>query len=146
MADPVLPVPHRPGAVSMFFVAKAGVFALGFWIWLLVLVLTGDDATGAHVLVATGAITTTLVGVVLGIRLALQRSAAVRHAELKRLLVDISWNAFAAAGNAETSGKVVPFPTAPSEDERSSRDRISVVDRTPGGERSGRNRGGDRRR
>lgn len=146
MADPVLPVPHRPGAVSMFFVAKAGVFALGFWIWLLVLVLTGDEATGAHVLAATGAITTTLVGVVLGIRLALQRSAAVRHAELKRLLVDISWNAFAAAGNAETSGKVVPFPTAPGEDERSSRDRISVFDRAPGGERSGRDRGGDRRR
>ncbi|MGN9802206.1 hypothetical protein [Micromonospora sp. L32] len=146
MADPVLPVPHRPGAVSMFFVAKAGVFALGFWIWLLVLVLTGDDATGVHVLAATGAITTTLVGVVLGIRLALQHSAAVRHAELKRLLVDISWNAFAAAGNAETSGKVVPFPTASSEDERSSRDRTSVFDRAPGGERSGRNRGGDRRR
>ncbi|SCE84906.1 hypothetical protein GA0074696_1216 [Micromonospora purpureochromogenes] len=146
MADPVLPVPHRPGAVSMFFVAKAGVFALGCWIWLLVLVLTGDEATGAHVLAATGAITTTLVGVVLGIRLALQRSAAVRHAELKRLLVDISWNAFAAAGNAETSGKVVPFPTAPGEDERSPRERISVFDRAPGGERSGRDRGGDRRR
>jgi hypothetical protein len=146
MAEPDRPLPHRPGAVSLFFVAKAGVFALGFWIWLLVLVLTGDDATGAHVLAATGAITTTLVGVVLGIRLALQRSAAVRHAELKRLLVDISWNAFAAAGNAETSGKVVPFPTVPSEDERSSRERFSVFDRTPGGERSGRDRDGDRRR
>ncbi|MEH0821532.1 MULTISPECIES: hypothetical protein [unclassified Micromonospora] len=146
MADPVRQVPHRPGAVSVFFVAKAGVFALGFWIWLLVLVLNGDEATGAHVLAATGAITTTLVSVVLGARLALQRSAAVRHAELKRLLVDISWNAFAAAGNAETSGTVVPFPSVSSDDERPSRERVSVVDRAQAGERSGRDRGGDRHR
>ncbi|MGK5445339.1 hypothetical protein ACSNN7_26430 [Micromonospora sp. URMC 105] len=146
MADPVRPVPHRPGAVSVFFVAKAAVFALGFWIWLLVLVLNGDEATGAHVLAATGAITTTLVGVVLGARLALQRSAAVRHAELKRLLVDISWNAFTAAGNAETSGTVVPFPSVSSDDEHPPRERVSVVDRVQAGERPGRDRGGDRRR
>ncbi|WP_432900784.1 hypothetical protein ACQP1S_28435 [Micromonospora matsumotoense] len=140
MAEPDRPVPHRPGAVSLFFVAKAGVFALGFWSWLLVLVLTGDGATGAHVLAAAGAVTTTLVGVVLGVRLALQRSAAVRHAELKRLLVDISWNAFAAAGNAETSGTVVPFPTSPGEDERGARERVlSVFDRGTG-ERPGRRR------
>ncbi|MEH0983691.1 hypothetical protein [Micromonospora sp. CPCC 205556] len=144
MAEPVRPVPHRPGAVSLFFVAKGAVFALAFWIWLLVLVLTGDEATGAHVLAATGAITTTLVAVVLGARLALQRSAADRHAELKRLLVDISWNAFAAAGNAETSGTVVPFPTSPAEDERSSRrggERVSAFDRGHSGERpTGRDR------
>ncbi|RKN44267.1 hypothetical protein [Micromonospora endolithica] len=118
MAAPDRPMPHRPGAVSLFFVAKAGVFAAGFWIWLLVLVLRGDTATGLHVLVATGAVTTTLVGVVLGARLALQHDAAERHAEFKRLLVDISWNAFAAAGNAESPGKVVPFPSAPAESER----------------------------
>ncbi|MGC5019746.1 hypothetical protein [Micromonospora sp. DT47] len=152
MADPVRPVPHRPGAISLFFVANAGVFALAFWIWLLVLALTGEQATGAHVLAAAGAVTTTLVGVVLGIRLALQLSAAVRHAELKRLLVDISWNAFTAAGNAETPGKVVPFPTMSGEDERSPYgghgDRISVFERGPSGERSGRGRGanGGRRR
>lgn len=148
MTDPVRPVPHRPGAVSHFFVVKAGVFALGFWIWLLVLVLTGDEVTGTHVFAATGATTTTLAGVVLGARLAVQRSAAVRHAELKRLLVDISWNAFAAAGNAETSGKVVPFPTLPAEDERPPRERVSALDRGPAGDRAGRDRGGngDRRR
>ncbi|MGC4893841.1 hypothetical protein [Micromonospora sp. DT31] len=113
--------------------AKAGVFALGFWIWLLVLAVRGDAATGVQVIAATGAICTTLVAVVLGARLALQRNAAVRHAELKRLLVDISWNAFAAAGNAEQSGKVVPFPTAPPEGERATNrfpgDRVSVLDR-----------------
>ncbi|MEH0844693.1 hypothetical protein V6U81_20110 [Micromonospora sp. CPCC 205711] len=149
MADLVRPVPHRPGAVSLFFVAKAGVFALACWIWLLVLVLTGEEATGAHVLAAAGAVTTTLVAVVLGIRLALQRSAAVRHAELKRLLVDISWNAFTAAGNADTQGKVVPFPTQPAEDDKPSYrghgDRVSVFERGVQGERPG-GRNGDRRR
>ncbi|MFI7577912.1 hypothetical protein [Micromonospora sp. NPDC049497] len=118
MAAPDRPMPHRPGAVSLFFVAKAGVFAAGFWIWLLVLAVRGDTATGLHLLAATGAITTTLVAVVLGARMALQRNAAERHAEFKRLLVDISWNAFAAAGNAESTGKVVPFPSVPSDSER----------------------------
>ncbi|MCX4469889.1 hypothetical protein C5N14_01610 [Micromonospora sp. MW-13] len=147
MADPSRPPPYRPGAVSLFFVAKAGVFAAGFWIWLLVLVLDTDQANGAHVLAAAGAVTTTLVGVVLGARLALQRNAAVRHAELKRLLVDISWNAFAAAGNAETPGKVVPFPTVSSDGERSGRgagDRVSMFDRGSTNERApGRDRGGN---
>jgi hypothetical protein len=119
MAAPDRPMPHRPGAVSLFFVAKAGVFAAGFWIWLLVLAIRGDAATGLHLLAATGAITTTLVAVVLGARMALQRNAAERHAEFKRLLVDISWNAFAAAGNAESTGKVVPFPSVPPDSERS---------------------------
>ncbi|TDB99853.1 hypothetical protein E1091_06045 [Micromonospora fluostatini] len=134
--------PHRPGAVSLFFVAKAGVFAAGFWIWLLVLVLTQDGATGAQVLAAAGATTTTLVGVVLGARLALQRNAALRHADLKRLLVDISWNAFAAAGNAETTGPgtVVPFPTRPGEHERGTGrgpgDRVPVRDRRDDDRRS----------
>ncbi|MGY0007703.1 hypothetical protein [Micromonospora sp. I033] len=143
MAEPDRPVPHRPGAISLFFVAKAGVFALGFWIWLLVLAVLGDPATGVHLIAATGAITTTLVAVVLGARMALQRNAAVRHAELKRLLVDISWNAFAAAGNADESATVVPFPTAAQETDRSTNrgpgERVSALDR---GER---NRG-DRRR
>ncbi|WFF01601.1 hypothetical protein [Micromonospora sp. WMMD964] len=128
MADPSRPQPYQPGAVSLFFVAKAGVFAAGFWIWLLVLVLRTGSATGLHVLAATGAITTTLVGVVLGARMALQHNAATRHAEVKKLLVDISWNAFAAAGNAESAGKVVPFPTAPGDNHRSGTDRVSVLD------------------
>ena len=109
-------VPYRPGAVSIFFVVKVGVFALACWAWLLVLVVDAGEATAVHVLAAAGATTTTLVGVVLGVRLAVQRSAAVRHAELRRLLADISWTAFAAAGNAASEAKVVPFPTLPPED------------------------------
>ncbi|MFR9776550.1 hypothetical protein ACL02O_10900 [Micromonospora sp. MS34] len=128
MSESSRPVPYRPGAVSLFFVAQAAVFALGCWIWLLVLVLTTEGATGAHVLAASFAVTFTLVGVALGVRLALQRNAALRHAELRRLLVDISWNAFTAAGNAEQPAKVVPFPTVLDDEwsagvERRQRDR-----------------------
>ncbi|MEU7759321.1 MULTISPECIES: hypothetical protein [Micromonospora] len=131
MAEPDRSVSHRPGAVSLFFVAKAALFALGFWIWLLVLAVRGGDATGVHLIAATGAICTTLAAVVLGARMALQRNAALRHAELKRMLVDISWNAFAAAGNAEHAGKVVPFPSASHDGERASNrgERVSVLDR-----------------
>jgi hypothetical protein len=115
MATPAVPPSaHRPGPVSLFFVAKAAVFAAGFWVWLLVLAIQADPVSGAHLVAAAGAITTTLVSVVLGARLALQRNAADRHADLKRLLVDISWNAFTAAGNAgESEGRanVVPFPS-----------------------------------
>ncbi|GGR83233.1 hypothetical protein GCM10010169_29350 [Micromonospora fulviviridis] len=143
MAEPDRPVPHRPGAVSLFFVAKAGVLALGFWIWLLVLAVRGGPTTGVHLIAAAGAVTTTLVGVVLGARMALQRNAAARHAELKRLLVDISWNAFAAAGNADESGKVVPFPTAGQEIDRST--NRGPGERVPAFDRGDRNRG-DRRR
>ena len=143
MAEPDRPVPHRPGAVSLFFVAKAGVFALGFWIWLLVLAVRGSPATGVHLIAAAGAITTTLVGVVLGARMALQRNAAARHAELKRLLVDISWNAFAAAGNADESGTVVPFPTPAQDSDRPA--NRGPGERVPAFDRGERNRG-DRRR
>ncbi|WP_433648948.1 hypothetical protein ACQP2C_18505 [Micromonospora zamorensis] len=152
MAELSRPQPYQPGAVSLFFVAKAGVFAAAFWIWLLVLVLRTSSATGLQVLAATGAITTTLAAVVLGARMALQRSAAIRHAETKRLLVDISWNAFAAAGNAESAGKVMPFPTALGDGERATQrnggDRISVLDRGAGQRNGARDRSGgsDRRR
>ncbi|MEU4551312.1 hypothetical protein EV382_4514 [Micromonospora violae] len=149
MADPSRPQPYQPGAVSLFFVAKAAVFAAAFWVWLLVLVLRTDSATGLHVLAATGTITTTLVTVLLGARMALQHNAAIRHAEVKKLLVDISWNAFAAAGNAETGGKVVPFPAAPGDGEwgvqRLGADRVSVLDRGAGERNGGRDRA-DRRR
>ncbi|WP_232534000.1 hypothetical protein [Plantactinospora sp. KBS50] len=110
MAEPSSPLPHQPGAISLFFVIKAGVFAAAFWVWLVVLMVQGGAASGLHLFVASGAITTTGVSVLLGVRLAIQRNAAVRHAELKRLLVDISWNAFAAAGSAEEAdATVVPF-------------------------------------
>ncbi|MGR6322261.1 hypothetical protein Q2K19_14320 [Micromonospora soli] len=118
MSESSRPVSYRPGPVSLFFVAKAGLFALVGWSWLLVLVLTGEQATGAHVLAAACSVTFTLVGVALGVRVALQHNAAVRHAELRRLLVDISWNAFTAAGNAGQPAKVVPFPTASGDGER----------------------------
>ncbi|MEU7803345.1 hypothetical protein AB0J14_17360 [Micromonospora arborensis] len=149
MAETSRPQPYQPGAVSLFFVAKAGVFAATFWIWLLILVLRTDSATGLQVLAATGAITTTLLGVVLGARMALQRNAAIRHAEMKKLLVDISWNAFTAAGNAESTGKVVPFPTVPGDTEwasqRSGGDRVTVLDGGAGERSSGRERGERRR-
>lgn len=125
MANAPSPTPHRPGPVSLFFVAKAAVFAAGFWIWLIILVVNGGTASGLHILAATGAITTTLLGVLLGVRVALQRSAAERHADLKRLLVDISWNAFTAAGNTDSGANVVPFPSKshdPSAARRSSGD------------------------
>ncbi|MFC5921859.1 hypothetical protein [Micromonospora vulcania] len=148
MAESSRPQPYQPGAVSLFFVAKAGVIAAAFWIWLLVLVLRTDAATGAQVLAAVGAITTTLVAVVLACRMALQHNAAVRHAEVKKLLVDISWNAFTAAGNAENAGTVVPFPTGPGDGGRAGSDRVSLLDggaseRSGGRDRSG---SGDRRR
>ncbi|TQJ25269.1 hypothetical protein FBZ33_5622 [Micromonospora sp. A202] len=152
MAELSRPQPYQPGAVSLFFVANAGVFAAAFWIWLLVQVLRTSSATGLQVLAATGAITTTLVGVVLGARMALQHSAAIRHAETKRLLVDISWNAFAAAGNAESAGKVVPFPITLGDGERVTQrnggDRRSVLDHRAGERNGARDRSGgsDRRR
>lgn len=152
MAELSRHLPYQPGAVSLFFIAKAGVFAAAFWIWLVVLVLRTSSATGLEVLAATGATTTTLVGVVLGARMALQHSAAIRHAETKKLLVDVSWNAFAAAGNAASAAKVVPFPTVLGDGERASQrnggDRISLLDRGVG-ERNGargRSGGSDRRR
>jgi hypothetical protein len=110
---PTRPDEHRPGAVSLFFVCKAALFAAVFWAWLLVLVVSGGPVTGWHLLAASGAVTTNLVAVLLGVRLALQRDAADRHAELRRMLADISWNSFAAAGNAGGSGTVLPFPTSP---------------------------------
>ncbi|MEU8423791.1 hypothetical protein AB0C15_23275 [Micromonospora sp. NPDC048835] len=146
MAESSRPQPYQPGAVSLFFVAKAGVFAAAFWIWLLIMVLRTDPATGLQVLAATGAITTTLVAVLLGARMALQQNAAIRHAEVKKLLVDISWNAFTAAGNAEAGGKVVPFPTGAGDADwpaqRSGTDRVSARDHGA----SERNGGRDRRR
>ena len=105
-------VAHRPGAISMFFVAKAGIFAAAFWIWLMILALSDDPVTGWHLFAMAGAVTTTLVGVVLGIRYALQANAAERHAELRKYLVEISWNTAYVANSAESSsGNVVQFPT-----------------------------------
>jgi hypothetical protein len=89
---------HRPGAISAFFVYKAGLFAVGFWGWLGLLTVRVGTVTGWHIVAATGAVTTTLVGVALGVRFALQRDAAIRHAEIMESLVDISWHSFTAGG------------------------------------------------
>ncbi|GIF78178.1 hypothetical protein [Asanoa siamensis] len=98
--------------ISLFFVVKAAIFALAFWIWLLVVAIQGGPPTAWHLFAAAGAITTTLVGVLLGIRLALQANAAERHAEVKKALVEISWNTAFAAHEAEDPDNVVRFPSA----------------------------------
>ena len=110
------PVPYRPGAISLFFVVKAAIFALAFWIWLLLLVIRGDQVSGWHLFATAGAISTTLVGVILGIRMALQANAADRHAEVRKALVEISWNTAFAAHQAEEAGNVLRFPTAVPDD------------------------------
>ena len=94
---------HRPGTISAFFVYKAGLFAVGFWGWLGVLAVRGAALTGWHIVAAAGAVATTLVGVTLGVRFAMQRDAAARHAEIMESLVDISWHAFTAGGEPRTS-------------------------------------------
>jgi hypothetical protein len=105
--------PHWPGAISMFFVVKAAIFAAGFWIWLAALAIGGSAVSGWMLFAASGAITTTLVGVVLGIRLALQADAAKRHARVEKLLVEIHWNTAFAAGHApDNPDNVLPFPSA----------------------------------
>lgn len=89
---------HRPGAISAFFVYKAGLFAVCFWGWLGFLTVRGGSVTGWHIAAAAGAVTTTLVGVALGVRFASQRGAAARHAEIMEALVDISWHSFTSGG------------------------------------------------
>ncbi|MDG4821308.1 hypothetical protein O7635_05500 [Asanoa sp. WMMD1127] len=110
------PVPYRPGVISLFFVIKAAIFALAFWIWLLVLAIQDGPLTGWGLFAAAGAITTTLVGVILGIRIALQANAADRHAELKKTLVEISWNTAFLAHQDDDSDNVVRFPSAVPDD------------------------------
>jgi hypothetical protein len=85
----------RPGGVSVFFVYKAGFMAVGFWAWLAVLAVRGGTVSGWHLVAAAGAITTTLVGVALGVRHALVRNAASRHEQVMRTLVELSWQSFA---------------------------------------------------
>lgn len=86
---------HRPGVISAFFVYKAGLFAAGFWAWLVHLAAFGVPVSGWYLVATTGAVTCTLIGVVLGTRMALQHNAAVRHQEIMKTLVEISWDTFA---------------------------------------------------
>lgn len=94
---------HRPGAISAFFVYKAALFAACFWTWLAVLAMTEGTVTGWHAVASAGAVTTTVVGVVLGVRFASQRDAARRHEEVMRTLVEISWHTFASGSAASES-------------------------------------------
>ena len=87
-------IAKSPGAVSVFFVVKAGLFAIGFWGWSAVLLIRGGAPSSAIVVATAGAVTTTLIGVQLGLRFVTQRNAAMRHAELMKALVDLSWQAF----------------------------------------------------
>jgi hypothetical protein len=100
----------RPGAISAFFVYKAGLFALGFWVWLAVLVFRGLPVSGWHILAAAGAVTTTLVGVVLGARYAIDWAAARRHDAVMRSIVELSWYSFGvpAETNGPAAGPVAP--------------------------------------
>jgi hypothetical protein len=97
-----------PGAISLFFVYKAGVFALGFWTWLAVLAAKGAPVSGWMVVAGVGAATTTLVGVVLGVRIALARNAIDRHEQIMKSLVELSWYSFVKSSAPEPESR----PTA----------------------------------
>ena len=94
---------YRPGGVSAFFVYKAGLMAAAFWVWLTVLAVRTSDVSGWHLVAAAGAITTTLVGVILGVRHATMRSAASRHEQIMHTLVELSWQSFATPPSAAAS-------------------------------------------
>jgi hypothetical protein len=98
-------VPGSPGAVSMFFIAKAAFFAAVAWAWLLYLIGRGDPTTGWELFAASAGICFTLVAVQLGVRYANQRSAALRQAELCKHLVDLSWST--AGLDHEATGRVL---------------------------------------
>jgi hypothetical protein len=91
-------VPGAPGAISLFFVAKAALFGAVCWAWLLYLLGRGPGpATGWELFAAGAGICFTLVAVLLGVRYATERAAAARHAELVREIADLSWHAVAQA-------------------------------------------------
>jgi hypothetical protein len=95
---------HRPGGVSSFFVYKAGFMATACWIWFAVLVIRDESVSRWLIVAATGAITTTLIGVILGARHALARGSAARHEQVMHTLVELSWQAF--------TPMALPAPTA----------------------------------
>ncbi len=97
---------NRPGVVSAFFVYKAGLFALAFWAWLAVLAIQGGAVSGWHIVAATGAATTTLVAVVLGVRYAIESAAATRQQAVMRAIVELSWYTF-----SPPVGSSTPTPT-----------------------------------
>jgi hypothetical protein len=105
---------YRPGGISAFFVYKAGFMAASFWAWLAVLAGQAGTISAWHLVAATGAITTTLVAVILGVRHALAKNAASRHEQIMHTLVELSWQDFgtpvAAASAGETDAEVIRLP------------------------------------
>jgi hypothetical protein len=110
---------HRPGVVSAFFVYQSGLYAGGFWVWLVVLAVRGGPITGWHILAAAGAVSATLVTVLLGARLAQDRAAADRYDALMRAVVELSWETFTSAARDRVAGasegdshtaEIIPLP------------------------------------
>lgn len=109
------PVPGEPGTISMFFVAKAAFFAAAAWAWVLVLIGRDRSATGWELFAVAAGICFTLVAVLLGIRFANQRAAARRHDDLRRLLVELSWDTLAAQGQHD-SARILHMQPGPGSD------------------------------
>ena len=107
---------YRPGGASWFFIYKAGFMAVACWVWLAVLTARSNGVSGWQLVAAAGAITTTLVGVVLGARHALAHSGAARHEQVMRTLVELSWQAFTPnTGGGHTPTHAVSAPLAGSQ-------------------------------
>jgi hypothetical protein len=122
---------YRPSAVSAFFAYQVGLVAAGFWAWLVLLTIEGGRAAQWQPVAATGAGTATMVGVVLGIRFALQRNAAARHEQVMQTLVDLSWQSFALSAREVTPREAVSSDEAGPTRDPSSDDAAPGVIRLP---------------
>lgn len=118
--NPTRQPPGAPGVISMFFVAKAALFGAAAWAWLLYLISRDNRVTGWQLFAACAGICFTLVAVLLGVRYAGERAAALRHAELVREVAELSWQAVAAAP-AEAGTPVARIFTIPNGQDRNRR-------------------------
>ncbi|MEV4539355.1 hypothetical protein AB0J82_36840 [Asanoa sp. NPDC049518] len=109
-------LPYYPGAVSWFFASQAGLCGAACWTWLAILASAGGPVTGWQLFAAAAGTAFIVTAVVLGVRIALQAAAALRHAEVKKLLVEISWNTEFSAQPAGEPDNVVRFPAAVGDD------------------------------
>jgi hypothetical protein len=109
----------RAGVISTFFVYQSGLYAAGFWAWLVVLAVRGGPITGWHVLAAAGAISSTMVTALLGARVAQDRASANRYDALMRAVVELSWETFTSAirdragaldQSDEHTAEIIPLP------------------------------------
>jgi hypothetical protein len=111
MDTPPRRAPGQPGVISMFFVAKAALFGLVCWAWLLYLIGRASETVSGWELFAAGAgICFTLVAVLLGVRFAIERAAALRHSEVMKEIADLSWQAIAQPASSPAA-QVVPLPS-----------------------------------